>query len=83
MYSIEFTKVAEKQLNKLPNLLHDKILLTLDRIKINPFRSIKRKQDSPYYILRIGKYRAILDVKQNKLLILVLDVGHRKNIYEN
>jgi len=82
MYSVEFTKIAERQLNKLPDLIHDRILLTLDRIKINPFRSIKRKQGTPYSILRIGEHRAILDVRQNKLLILVLEVGPRGKIYK-
>jgi len=82
MYSVEFTKVAEKQLNNLPDLLHNRILLTLDRIKVNPFRHIKRKQGTPYFILRIGNYRTILDIKQNKLLILVLEIGPRGKIYK-
>lgn len=83
MYSVEFTKTAEKELNKLPDFVHDRILLTLDRIRVNPFRPIKRKQGTPYFILRIGNYRAILDVKQNKLLILVLEVGPRGKIYKD
>ncbi len=83
MYFVDFTKVAERQLNKLPDLVHDRILLTLDRIKIRPFHFVKRKQGTPYFMLRIGNYRAILDIKQNKLLILVLEIGPRKNIYKN
>lgn len=83
MYSVEFTKVAEKQLNKLPNTIQDRILLRLERIKINPYRFVKRKQGTPYFIQRIGEYRAILDIKDNKLIILVLEVGHRSKIYKN
>lgn len=32
--------------------------------------------------LRIGDYRAIYEIKNDKLIILVLKLGHRKNIYE-
>ncbi|MBU2052695.1 MAG: type II toxin-antitoxin system RelE/ParE family toxin [Nanoarchaeota archaeon] len=82
MYSIEFAKTVEKQLDKLPDMVQERILLALDRIKINPFRYVKRKQGTPYFILRIGSYRAILDIKQNKLIILVLEIGPRKKVYK-
>ncbi len=82
MYSVEFTKNSKAQLDKLHEQLRIRITSILERIKINPFRSLKRKQGTPYFILRIGEYRAILDVKQNKLLILVLEVGPRKKIYK-
>jgi mRNA interferase RelE/StbE len=81
MYSIEFTKFAEKQLNKLPNIIQERVLNVLERIRINPFRNIKKKQDTSYFILRIGEYRAILNITNNISKIIVLDIGHRKNIY--
>ena len=83
MYSVEFTKRSKSQLDKLPEQLRIRIASALDRIKVNPFRHIKRKQGSPHFIFRIGKYRAILDIKQNKLLILVLEVGPRHKIYKD
>ena len=83
MYSVEFSKVAERQLYKFPDLIHNRILLTFERIKIRPFHFVKRKQGTPYFILRIGEYRAILDIKSNKLIILVLEIGPRGSIYKN
>jgi mRNA interferase RelE/StbE len=82
MYSIKFTKGAENQLYKLPRDIQERILNSLERIKIRPFSFIKRKQGCPYFILRIGKHRAILDVKNNELIIYVIEVGPRKNIYK-
>jgi len=82
MYEIEFSDKAKKQLKLFPADLQHRIGLVFERIKINPFRSVKRKQGTPYYILRIGDYRAILDIKENKLLILIIEIGHRKNIYK-
>ena len=32
---------------------------------------------------RIGDYRAICEIQDNKITILVLEIGHRKNIYKN
>ena len=83
MYLIEFSKKAENQLYKLPINIQMRIVSVLDRIKINPFHFVKRKQGTPYFILRIGEYRAILDIKKNKLIILVLEIGPRKSIYKN
>ncbi|MDP2672608.1 MAG: type II toxin-antitoxin system RelE/ParE family toxin [Nanoarchaeota archaeon] len=83
MYSVEFAKSAEKQLDKLPDTLQERILLTLDRIKIRPFHHVKRKQGTPYFILRVGEYRVILDIKNDKLIILVLEIGPRKDIYKS
>lgn len=81
MYFVEFSKNAKKQLDKLSEFLKRRIVSTLDRIKIRPYHFVKRKQETPYYILRIGNYRAILDIKEDKFLILVIELGHRKNIY--
>jgi len=83
MYSIEFSQTAEKQLYKLENNIQLRIIGVLERIKIRPFHFVKRKQGTPNFILRIGEYRAILDIPPEKLIIFVLEVGHRKNIYEN
>ena len=83
MYELELSDKAKKQLRNLPSELQHRIGFAFERIKINPFRSIKRKQGTPYFILRIGEYRAILDVKNNKLLIPVIEIGPRKKIYKS
>lgn len=82
MYSVEFSRTAESQLYKLEKNIQERIILVLERIKLRPFHFVKRKQGTPHFILRIGEYRAILDINQNKLIIFVLEVGHRKNIYD-
>ena len=82
MYEVKFSKKAEKQLYNLPESLQMRIISVLERIKINPYRSTKRKQGTPYFILRTGEYRAILNIKNNKLIILVLEIGPRGRIYK-
>ena len=82
MYSIEFTQTAEKQLNKLPKDIQIRIINVLGRIKFRPFHFVKRKEGTPYFIMRIGDYRAILNIQVKSSLVYVMEVGHRKNIYE-
>lgn len=82
MYEIQFTKTAEKQLDKLSQSIQIRIISTLERIKIKPHSHVKKLIGSPYYRVRIGDYRAIIDIKQELLIISVIEVGHRKNIYD-
>jgi len=82
MYSVEFSHTAEKQFYKLDKLLQNRIILVLERITFRPYHFVKRKQGTNYFILRIGEYRTILDINDKILKIFVLEVGHRKNIYE-
>ena len=81
MYSIEFTMSAERQLYRLPHHVQRRVVTTIERCKIRPYAHVKRLVDSPYFRLRAGDYRVLLDIKDNALKILVIEVGHRKNIY--
>jgi mRNA interferase RelE/StbE len=82
MDSIEFTKTAEKQFDKLDRFLQVRIIRVLERIKIRPFHFVKRKEGTPYFIMRVGEHRIVLDLKTDISLIYVLEIGHRKNIYD-
>ena len=83
MYTLVFNPKAEIQLKKLDKSIQDRILNALDRIKIRPFDyDLKKLQGTPYYRLRVGEYRVILDILQDKLIIIVIEIGHRKNIYK-
>lgn len=82
MYSLIYSKEFLKQLRKLPKQVQIRIISTLERIKIRPYPHVKKLVSNPYFRLRVGEYRVILDIVKNKLMILVLEVGHRKNIYK-
>jgi len=83
MYEIIFYDKANVQLNKLPFEIKTRILNVLERIKVRPHHFVSRLVGSSYYKLRVGDYRVILDIKQDKLIIFVIELGHRKNIYKN
>ncbi|MFH1310830.1 MAG: type II toxin-antitoxin system mRNA interferase toxin, RelE/StbE family [Nanoarchaeota archaeon] len=83
MYEIILSEKAKKQLKKLNKLTQERIGSVIERIKIRPFSyDIKKLQGTSYYRARVGEYRIILDIQQNKLIIIVIEIGHRKNIYD-
>lgn len=81
MYSLEISKSAKKFLEKLNNKDRDLILNKIYSIKENPYRFLKRLQGEKLWRLRIGDYRAIVDILLSMNKIIVLRIGHRKNVY--
>ena len=82
MYEILFSQKAKKQLFKLERVIQERIISALERIKIRPESYITKLVGDPGYKLRFGDYRVIIDIDKSKLLVLVIKIGHRKNIYE-
>ena len=82
MYSIQIEKNAENFLKKLDKKDAELILNKIYAIRDNPFRFLKRLQGEKLWRLRIADYRVIVDVIVSMNQIVVLRIGHRKNIYD-
>ncbi len=82
MYSIQIEKNAEDFIKKLQKKDAEIILNKIYSIRENPFRFLKRLQGEKLWRLRIGDYRAIVDVIISMNRIIVIRIGHRKNIYD-
>jgi mRNA interferase RelE/StbE len=82
MYQIIIPSNAKKLLKKLDKNIQGRIVSALEKIQVNPFRFIEKLTDTQYYKLRVGDYRVILDIFKDKLIILVIKLGHRKKIYK-
>jgi len=82
-YNIIFTDTSLKQFKKLEKDVQVHIIKALERIRIRPEAHVKKLVGDPGYRLRVGEYRVILDIYKDKLVILVIKIGHRKNIYKN
>ena len=81
-FEILFSNFADKQLSKLPVSIQNRIISTLKRCKIRPYSHVKKLVGSKYFRLRVGDYRVIMDIIDSKLIIHVIEIGHRKNIYK-
>lgn len=82
VYSIFFSNRAKKQLKKLEKNIQERIIVALDRIKFRPESFVAKLVGDPAYKYRVGDYRIIMDIEKNELRILVIEVGHRRNIYK-
>lgn len=85
MFSFELKPKADKDIEKLPSQVRRRILekLKFYSVQENPLRFADRLQDYRFgeYRFRIGDYRILFDVKDQK--IVILKVGHRKDIYKD
>ena len=82
MFEIVFSDKALKQLSKIEKSIQKRIISSLDRIRIRPEAYLTKLVDDPAYKLRVGNYRVIADLDKGKLLILIIKVGHRRNVYQ-
>ncbi|MEK6815985.1 MAG: type II toxin-antitoxin system RelE/ParE family toxin [Nanoarchaeota archaeon] len=82
MYEVEFSKKAEKQFIKLERIHKERIISALERIRIRPEPFLTKLVGNDAYRLKVGDYRVIIDLYRDKLIILVIGIGHRKNVYD-
>jgi mRNA interferase RelE/StbE len=81
-YKIEFQKKASKALKKIPFREHNKILKIIEGLAIQPRPPVAKKlMGRDAWRIRVGNYRIIYEIKDQICLILVLDLGHRREIY--
>jgi len=81
-YEVLFSDLALKQLRKLDREMRQRIITTIERIRIRPDTYIRKLVGDEGYRLRVGNYRVILDIDKEQLVILILRIGHRRNVYE-
>jgi len=82
LYELIFSDISLKQLNKLEKNIQERIISSLERIRIRPESYLIRLVDDPGYKLRVGDYRVIIDLDKTKLIILVIKIVYRKNVYK-
>ncbi|MBU2100335.1 type II toxin-antitoxin system RelE/ParE family toxin [Candidatus Micrarchaeota archaeon] len=82
MYQIIFSPKARKQYLKLEKTVQKRISNSLKRLQFNPERYVTKLVGFNAYRLRVRDYRVILDIEKNRLVVTVIKIGHRKNIYK-
>ena len=86
-FRVEYSKVALKQLKKMDRFTRTMILNWISKHlegTNNPFASGKALTGDKVGLwrYRVGNYRIISKIDKGKLVILLLEIGHRSNIYE-
>lgn len=80
-YRIILTKTAIKDLKQLPKNIQPRIIEKLNDMKHDPFKNARKLIDPRIgsYRVRVGDYRIVFDVDDDK--VVILRIGHRKHIY--
>ncbi|MCL6090152.1 MAG: type II toxin-antitoxin system RelE/ParE family toxin [Candidatus Thermoplasmatota archaeon] len=81
-YAVKWTETSARLLEKMESVDAERILEKMKLVSKNPFHYVKRLKGVPLYSLRTGKYRVIMSIERENLVILVVDVGNRKNVYD-
>ena len=83
-YKLEFKKSASKELKSLPKKEIKRILQSIDQLIENP-RPINSKKlsASEKYRLRVGDYRVLYEIQDGILIIYIIRIAHRKEVYKS
>ena len=86
-YKVEYSERAVKNLRKFDKHTRNLIIAWIEKNLVNcenPRLHGKALLDnkSGQWRYRIGDYRAICEIQDEKIVILVLEIGHRKEIYK-
>ena len=86
-YRVEFTKSAKKEFDRLPKKIQEKALEAVSFLAHNPFSEFlkfkKIKGADSLYRIRMGDYRIVYEVRNEILVIIVIKIGHRKEVYRH
>jgi mRNA interferase RelE/StbE len=82
-YRVEFAIGVESDLRKIPAKQAARIILASEKLAANPKPpgSVKLVGRDEEYRIRVGDYRVIYQIHDSVLIVLVVEVGHRKDIY--
>ena len=86
-YKIEYLKEAEKELSQLPKKHIVQILHKIDTLQYFGttvgVKKLKGAKDVAFYRIRSGDYRIIFTVEEKRIVILIVRIAHRRDVYRN
>ena len=84
-YDIEITRTAEKQLKALPGEDQRRLATAIQALADEPRPRGSRKLTGyeDVFRVRVGRYRILYSVSDRKLIIIILKLGHHREIYRH
>jgi mRNA interferase RelE/StbE len=81
-YQVILPKSVQKELDRLPDDVANRILQRLAGLETNPRPAdVKKLKGRDAWRIRVGDYRVIYEIHDRVLQIIVITVGHRREIY--
>ena len=85
MYSLVYSKDARKFLRKIPKTDSNRIRAKLNSLAGDPYaanNNVTKMQNRAGYRLRVGNWRVIYDIDDQKVIIIVIKIGSRGEVYK-
>jgi mRNA interferase RelE/StbE len=83
IYQVEILKAADKKLQKMSHENRLRILKKIETLAINPrpqgYKELKG--DSGFFRVRVGDYRVIYEIFDEVLIVSVIEIDHRRQVY--
>lgn len=79
-YEISYARGVKKDFRSIDRGATIRIITAIQSLAINP-RGVKKLTGRDYHRIRIGDYRVIYSIEDSRLVVLVVEVGHRKKVY--
>jgi mRNA interferase RelE/StbE len=85
VYKIEIAEKLEKRMHKIPKKDRERLFERIDSLAHDPrpddCKKLRGNRNPPLYRIRSGNYRIVYVIQDKLLIILIVDVDHRKDIY--
>jgi mRNA interferase RelE/StbE len=81
VYEVRYHLAAEKQLLDIPNPYRAQLARRISNLKNDPRSQASKLVGVDLYKVRQGDYRAIFAIEDETVVVLVVKVGHRREVY--
>lgn len=82
-YRIIYSDTFWEHFKKIPVNWQERILRAINGLTKVPFKGKKLKEElTGLYSVKIWPYRIIYMIKESQIIIVIVDLGHRQNVYK-
>jgi mRNA interferase RelE/StbE len=81
-FGIRWTESSFRKLQKLDRTVQIRIIEKLDEVASDPYLVAKKLTGVNLYSIRVVDYRVIVSIEKIKMVVFVIDLGHRSKIYK-
>jgi len=81
-YTLRVRRSAEKELDRLPEFIHERLSRRILGLEDNPRpQGAKKLSHREEYRLRVGQYRVLYTIDDEHKIVEIVAVGHRREVY--
>lgn len=82
MYAVQLLPSAAKALSRLDRSVQVRVARRIDRLAADPRAdAVKLRGAEDVWRARVGDYRVLYRIKDDRLVVLIIRIGHRREVY--